>query len=247
MAKKGRQKKLSEKEQQIMRTLVLDNSSAYVTKVREHIDKEGKKTLGEHRVEKISPEKFYQDMNNPETRGQMADYVKSFNYIVSSGSHKHRKYDAEIHKFIGEQANPKAVFLGVCHGAQQYAKAQGVDYVKGDKMHRGKRKSAVKEDYHKHHALEGVPIENGQMEHHGHHKWYMPVENVGNNLEVIAEAKSDTGERFVEMYKVKGKEHYGIQAHPEKDNGQIIRNLFRHAARRAGYKTGGHQSNPQYT
>jgi len=250
MGKKGRQKKLSEKEQQIMKTLILDNSSEYVTKVREHIEEEGKKTLGDHHVAKISPEKFYQDMNNPKKRGEMKDYVKSFDYIVSSGSDKHRKYDVKIHKFIGEYANPKAVFLGVCHGAQQYAQSQGAEYVKGDKMHRGRRKSDVKETYHEHHALKEVPIENGQMEHHGHHKWYIPTENVGDNLEVIAEAKigdDPNGPKFVEMYKAKDKEHYGVQAHPEKDKGQIIRNLFRHAAERAGYKVEGHQSNPQYS
>ena len=249
MDKKGRQKKLSETEQQIMRTLILDNSSEYVTEVRKHIKNEGKKTLGDHHVEKISPEKFYRAMKNPKTQGEMADYVKSFDYIVSSGSNKHRKYDVKIHKFIGEQANPKAVFLGVCHGAQQYAQSQGVEYVKGDKMQRGRRKSDVKETYHTHHALEGVPIKNGQMEHHGHHKWYIPTENVGDNLEVIAEAKigeGPDGPKFVEMYKAKDKEHYGIQSHPEKDNGQIVRNLFRHAAERAGYKIEGSKPGPQY-
>jgi len=246
MAKKGRKNKLSEKEQQIMKTLILDNSSEYVTKVKEHIENEGEKTLGKHHVAKISPEEFYKAIKDPKKKGEMADYVKSFNYIVSSGSDKHRKYDVKIHKFIGEQANPKAVFLGVCHGAQQYAQSQEVEYVKGDQMHRGRRKSDVKETYHKHHALEGVPIENGQMEHHGHHKWYIPAENVGDNLEVIAEAKIGDGPKFVEMYKAKDKEHYGIQAHPEKDKGQIVRNLFRHAAKRAGYKIEGSQSNPQY-
>lgn len=232
--KQKKPKKLTKKEQEIVRTLLLDNTSQYATKIKEHIEKEAdKNNLGEYKVEKITPEQFYKQMK--ENREEMADYVRNFGFITTTGSKKYRKYDAEIHKFIAENADPEAVVLGVCHGAQQYAVAHEAKLKKTENMQQGKRKSKVRKKYHGHDVLKEVPIEKGEMEHYGHHKWYIPSEDVGDNLEIIAEAEFKNGEKFVEMYKVKEKDHFGIQAHPEKGNGEIIRNLFKQALKKKGY------------
>jgi len=59
----------------------------------------------------------------------------------------------------------------------------------------------------------------------------LPSGKTGNRLEVIAEAEHK-GEKFVEMYKIRGKEHYGVQFHPEKGKGEVIKNLFNRAAKK---------------
>ena len=45
----------------------------------------------------------------------------------------------ELHAFIESNLDANAVFLGVCHGAQQYAQAHGATVENTRHMHRGER------------------------------------------------------------------------------------------------------------
>jgi anthranilate/para-aminobenzoate synthase component II len=152
-------------------------------------------------------------------------YIKGFQYIVSSGSPRLAKYDQKMHEKISDAASD-AVFLGVCHGAQQLASAYGAKLKKTKHTHQGKRGADVNEAHLENPALEGTH-EGGHMENYGHHKWYIPVDQAGSNLEVIAESESPkTKDKFVEMFKLSGKDHYGAQFHPEKGDGELIFNTF---------------------
>jgi anthranilate/para-aminobenzoate synthase component II len=225
--KKKEPTKPQKKTGKAIRTLILNSGSRYIDKVQKHIDDEVRKSkISNHELERITPEQFYQAMR--ENPGKMAEYIRGFDYIVSSGSPHQRKYDTAIHKFIADNKDARSVFLGICHGAQQYAIAHGAKLKKTDYMHRGQREARVSKKHHKNPVLKGT-VSEGKMNNYAHHQYYIPLSEAGD-LEVIAEAKSHaTGEKFVEMYKVRGQENYGVQFHPEKGNGEIIKNLFRQA------------------
>lgn len=226
-------KKLSKEEQAIIKTLIIDNGSQYLGKVHQHVEEAAKEhglENSQHQVQKISVE----DLKSAYDKGDPG-VLKGFDYVISSGSPKNRKYDTKLHKFVAENLDKKATFLGVCHGAQQYAVSQGAELKKGDYMHRGKREASVNKEYHSHDALKDVVSEKGSMEHHGHHQNYVPKGKEGSKLEIIAEGTAKSGEKFVEMFKAKGKDHYGIQAHPEKGEGKVIKNLFKEALKKTGY------------
>jgi len=213
------------KKTKAMRTLFIDNDSKYSGKIVKHVKDAAKEQGIKHETVRLNVDELQEAYKKGD-----AGVVQGFDYVISSGSGKYRKDDAKMHEFVADNIGD-ATFLGVCHGAQQYAVAQGAELKKTDYMHRGKRKSTVKK---KHPVVEEI-AEEGSMENYGHHKWYIPSKKVGSRLEVIAESKSKhTGEKFVEMFKVRGKEQYGVQFHPEKGKGEVIKKLFRSAADKKG-------------
>jgi len=219
-----------------MRTLIIDNESEYLNKISGHVGAAAKEDGTENEVVRLNVKELQKAYNKGD-----AGVVKGFGYVISSGSGKYRKIDKELHKFVADNVDEDATVLGVCHGAQQYAEAHGSNLVKNKYMHRGRRDSRIVGDSS---VIEGI-ADNGKMTNYGHHKWYIPVDQVGSELEVIAESKSKhTGEKFVEMFKRKGKEHYGVQFHPEKGDGSVIKNLFRKAAKKKGI-TGSYEGKPQ--
>lgn len=221
-----------------MRTLIVDNGSKYVGKIESHVNSEANEQGIEHEVVRLSVDKLQEAYNKGDT-----GVVKGFGYIISSGSGKYRKIDAEIHKFISDNKDPGSVYLGVCHGGQQTAVAHGAKLKKTKHMHRGNRESTI---------VSGDSVledsaSDGKMTNYGHHKWYLPVEEAGSQLEVIAESQSEhTGEKFVEMYKIKGKDEYGTAFHPEKGKGEVIRGLFRKAYQKQGIVGKVESSAPEY-
>ena len=91
-------------------------------------------------------------------------------------------------------------------------------------MHSGERRARVRSEHENHTALEGV-VENGSMQTSGHHQYYIEKDELGGDLEEIATATSEhTKKDFVEMYQRRGKEHYGVQFHPERGDGRVIKN-----------------------
>ena len=203
-----------------MKVLIIDNGSKGVDKVHEHIDDAAKEyEVESNDVKRVTVEDLKEAYDTGDT-----EFVKGFDYILSSGSGKQRKYDSELHKFVADNADPDAVYLGICHGAQQMAVAHDAELKNSGQMHRGQRESTVTA-HHK--SLEGVATDE-KMTHHAHHQYYIPTEKAGTKLEVIAETQSEhTGENFVEMYKVLGKDYFGIQSHPEKGEGKVIKNLYK--------------------
>jgi|TARA_B100001964_G_scaffold2977_1_gene3341 GMP synthase-like glutamine amidotransferase len=117
-----------------MRTLIVDNGSQYVGKIKQHVEDEAKEQGIDHKVATITVEQLKEayDSNN-------TDIFRGVNYVISSGSPKRRKYDTELHAFIESNLDANAVFLGVCHGAQQYAQAHGATVENTRHMHRGER------------------------------------------------------------------------------------------------------------
>lgn len=223
--------KKSAEVQKAMRTLIIDNGSKYLNEIEDHVNAAAKEQGTENEVVRLSIDKLQEAYK----KGN-AEVVQGYDYVISSGSGKYRKYDTEMHEFIANNLGEDSVFLGVCHGAQQYAQAHGAKLKKTEHMHHGNRKSKVNES--KDNVSDPVRediAQEGEMTGYGHHKWYIPVNEAGSNLEVIAEAESKhTGEKFVEMYKVIGKDHYGVQYHPEKGDGSIIKTLFKKAAEKKG-------------
>ncbi|MBD3164277.1 hypothetical protein GF323_03690 [Candidatus Woesearchaeota archaeon] len=217
-------KKTAKNTEAAMRTLIIDNGSQYLKKIEEHVNTAAsEKNIDKHEVVRLSPSEV-QDMYNKDKQ-----FLNRFNYVISSGSSKYSKADTEFHNDLKEKlSDSDSTFLGVCHGAQQYATSHGAELKKGEYMHQGKRESRVVK-YHD--SLKGIHNE-GKISQYGHHKWFVPNNNKASNLEIIAEGETKSGEKFVEMYKVKGKEHYGVQFHPEKGDGKVIKNLFEQAYRR---------------
>jgi len=215
---------MPKKSSKVMRTLIIDNGSKYLSKVNAHVKAAAKEQGIKHKVTRMGIDELQAayDAGN-------AGVVKGFDYVISSGSGKYRKSDTKMHEFVADNIGD-ATFLGVCHGAQQYAVAHGAELKKGDYMHHGQRNSKIKSK----NSLVDDIAEGGEMTNYGHHKWFLPSKKAGSKLEIIAEAESPTGERFVEMYRVKGKEHYGVQFHPEQGKGEIIKRLFEKAAKKEG-------------
>ena len=223
-------KKLPKNTDKVMRTLVIHNGSEYTKKIEDHVKSAG--TGKSTETKRLTPDEV-QSMYKKDN-----DFLNKFDYIVSTGSPNYSKKDTEFHADLKQRLESSdATFLGVCHGAQQYAVAHGAELKKGDEMHQGTRESKVVK-YND--SLKGAEGE-GKIKQYGHHKWFVPNNGQASNLEVIAEGETKSGEKFVEMYKVKGKEHYGVQFHPEKGDGHIIKNLFNKAYEK---KTG--QNKPEY-
>jgi len=231
---KKKTKKLSPQEEGVMRTLIIDNGSQYLNGIEDHVKEAAGKSEGNHKIERITIKDLKELYDKGE--GPFAEYISGFKYIISSGSKDLRKYDKKIHGAIAKHAHD-SVFLGVCHGAQQYASgAAEIELAKSDHMYHGKRDSKVKK-HANNPALENVPLadvegeDTKSMSSYGHHKYYIPSEAAASKLEIIAESEhakghSEEGKKFVEMYKAKGKDHFGVQSHPEKGDGAIIKNLF---------------------
>ena len=114
-------KKLSPQEKKVMRTLIIDNGSQYITDVENQINAAAETLeVGDHRIERKGVREI-KDMYDGD-KAAFAKYIGSFDYIISSGSKDLREYDKEVHGKISEHAKGKVV-LGVCHGAQQLARA----------------------------------------------------------------------------------------------------------------------------
>ena len=128
--------KKAAKGQRVMRTLLIDSGSQYVSKIKKHVITAAEEQGVKHELTSLS----IADLQKAYDKGD-ASVVQGFDYVISSGSGKYRKSDAEMHRFVSEYIDKDATFLGVCHGAQQYAVAQGAKLEKTDYMHRGKRKS----------------------------------------------------------------------------------------------------------
>ena len=226
-------KKSSKKAQHTVNTFLLNNSSKWASKVGDQIGEAATENNVDYVKKEMTPEKFYEHMNDKNKKKVLIKSLKKTDYFGSTGAKEIRKYDIEIQKFVNKYLNPKAVSLGICHGHQIGIEAEEgyVHRPKKGKMHHGERDSIVHKQYHDDPALEGVEInDKNKMRTFGYHQHYGPVDKIGPNLEVIAEGTSNTGEKFVEMYKHKNREdHYGIQFHDEKRGGKIIKNLFRHA------------------
>jgi len=240
----GRKKaKLSSKEADVMNTLFLNSGTYYKEKVLTHLGNAAGKVP--HKIKEITPEEFYKSMrNDPDagkkvdgaefTKQQLVEYIGNLDYIVSSGSSKNRKYDTKIHEFIKDHKRDDAVFLGICHGAQQMALAHKATLTKGKEAIRGKRKSKIMkydEDLMGIESGEGDITSGKQIYDFGHHWHYMNTKDIGSDLEILAQVKhekghQDQGKSFVEMYRVKDKYIYGTQTHPERGDGQLIKNLF---------------------
>lgn len=207
----------------LYRTVVIDNGTKYMGRLKEQVIDAARNEGVNDNHELVTID--VKDLQEAYKKGD-AGILKGANYVISSGSGKYRKIDAELHKFVDENMKKDATFLGVCHGAQQYAIANGAELKKTDYFHKGTRRSKIN-NYHP--ALEGS-VEDGQIKTYGNHKWILPSKSAGSNLEIIAESDSPTGEKFIEMYGVKGKKNrFGAQFHPEMGKSKVIGNLFRSA------------------
>jgi anthranilate/para-aminobenzoate synthase component II len=227
MPKKSAKSKSNASE--VMRTLIIDNGSKYVGKIRKHVEDAAKEQNINHETQTITTKQLKDAYDSKDT-----DIFKGTHYVISSGSPKRRQYDTELHRFIADNLDDNAVFLGVCHGAQQYAEAHGATLKNAKYMHRGKREAIVRRKHETNPVLENT-VKDGSMQTVGHHQYYIEKGDLGSDLEEIATATSKhTKKDFVEMYKRKGKEHYGVQFHPEEGDGRVIWNLFKRAYEKSG-------------
>ena len=192
------------------KVLIIDNGSNYIDDLENSVKEQAGELGKKIEIERKSIKEIKETYDNKDI-----DFIQGYDGIISSGIPKSRDYDTKIHRFVADNAKPDAYVLGVCHGHQQLAKAYGAKITNSGKMNKGYKEVIVTAK--KHELFEGV-AEEGVIKVYGHHQFYVESKNVGENIEVLAESKSKTGDTIVEAYQVKGKNHFGVQFHPEKQH-----------------------------
>ena len=120
-----------------------------------------------------------------------------------------------------DNAHPDTHVIGTCYGAEGIAAHHGAEVKRLKKYQKGKQEIKYK----------------GKKAHmHKSHRWGIPVK--GSKLEAIATSEQvfDDGSKGMihEMFKVKGKKHYGVQGHGEAGAGKKI--MYELLSEIGGYK-----------
>ncbi|MGL4740929.1 MAG: anthranilate synthase component II [Sarcina sp.] len=139
--------------------------------------------------------------------------------IISPGPG--RPEDSNISLDVIEKFSGKVPILGVCLGHQAIGIKNGGTVVRDIEIIHGKKSIILNKGSM---LLQAI---NSKFEAMRYHSLIIKKENLPNTLEVIAQLPSGT----IMGVKVKGKDVYGIQFHPEsigtKDGKQIIKNFVR--------------------
>jgi GMP synthase-like glutamine amidotransferase len=139
--------------------------------------------------------------------------LNDYHIIHQSGS-RIRKLGEDAAKYLMKTVHDNTYMIGTCHGAQEIAKHHKVEAKRLKEHQKGKQ------------GIQYQGNREGESGHiHKNHRWGIQV-NPNSNLEAIATSKQkfhEGGEgEIYEIFKVEGKNHYGIQGHGEQGVGKEI-------------------------
>jgi GMP synthase-like glutamine amidotransferase len=202
------------KKENVKKILVVDYNSKSADRLKkyheDYHEKKGIDVLVEKKTEKkilkLSPEE-----------------LKDYHIIHKSGS-RVRKLSDKASKYILDNVNDNQYIIGTCHGAQVIAdyhnKNNEIEVKKLDTHQKGKQTIKYDDKYN-----------NGQkVDIHKAHSWGIEITDQSKSkLEKIASSeqkfhKDHGGHKgeIYEVFKVKEKNHYGIQGHGEHKHGKEV-------------------------
>jgi GMP synthase-like glutamine amidotransferase len=196
--KKEKSKKISKK------VLIVD----YGSKSAENIANMYKEHSQHSGIEYVIEIKTEEDLLKLKGEGN-GKALHDYHIIHQSGS-RVRNLGEEAAKYLMDNAHKDTYMIGTCHGAQEIAKYHKVESKKLKKHQKGKQE---------------IKYGNQTRHIHKNHSWGIPVDS-NSKLETIATSEQEfhKGEKgqIYEVFKVKGKNHYGIQGHGEQGVGKDI-------------------------
>tara|TARA_Y100000310_G_scaffold122373_1_gene121041 strand:+ start:713 stop:1387 length:675 start_codon:yes stop_codon:yes gene_type:complete len=190
------------------KVLIIDYGSKSAGNLAEMYKAHGDSSGIEYDIQ-IKKEKFILDLKKEDKGNQLNDY-----HIIHQSGSRVRKLGEEAAKYLMENVHDDTYMIGTCHGAQEIAKHHEVE----SKRLKGPQKGRQEIQYQGERKGESGHI-------HKNHRWGIQV-NPNSNLEAIATSKQrfhEGGEgEIYEIFKVEGKNHYGIQGHGEQGVGKEI-------------------------
>jgi GMP synthase-like glutamine amidotransferase len=198
MSDKKGTKKVSKK------VLIVDYGSKSAENLAKMYEQHGVRSGIEYKIE-IKKEKDLLKLKEGGNGKQLHDY-----HIIHQSGSRVRNLGEEAVKYLMENVHEDTYMIGTCHGAQEIAKHHGVESKKLKESQKGKQE---------------INYDGQKRSIHKNHRWGIPVAS-NSKLEVIATSEQEFHEggtgKIYEIFKVKGKNHYGIQGHGEQGIGKDL-------------------------